>query len=582
MAEEDIELLKLRAKAKAKAERERAASEEQPQETKQPQEDISMKEALLPQFSSMDEQNSFMEKAGALGLDLLSLPGRNIVQGIGKGQEMIPPMESIDPKKRDKKKKPEIGDGLDYTERMAFINQGQDLKGDPSMATEIITDPALLPSMATGGLAGGMIKGAGPMMKALKYGVGGLVEGGVGGGIHQGQKVMEGGEFSGGELMKEAAFGAGMGAGSAAPSEMLKLMGSAARKISSKLSGASEEALKMYGTGRGIGPNKMRALAGRTREIGLSLLDALGPKFDDFIKPEMQRVNQALLKMPPMNVNKPLAFLKSKTIRDNPSPAEQKINKLLEPHIKWLQGFAPKVSDVGGKARANMNNLTPKKYMELRRKVDSDIKWDDEGAAALNNILKDVRGIMRGQLETGATATGNVGYADDMKSVFTKLGKRDDMLELFGKSAKTRNLRAQALMSSILSPKQEAKQEILRDLTEVLGVDFMKRAKITRLASEMGLVQRGDLTADFFPTQTTGRSTLGVGAGGGQIATGLATGRPGLVASGIGTLGLSSPNIGAKMAAGLEGLSRGVASKPQVSKGLSTFMRTAAFGNTNE
>lgn len=576
---EDRERLLLLAKAKAKAEQERAAAQEQPQ---QPQEDISMKEALLPEFSSMEEQDGFMKKAGSLGLDIASLVGRNLVQGIGRAQEMIPPMESIDPKKRDKEKKPEISEGLNYTQRMALINQGLDLKGDPSMATEILTDPALIPSLASGGLVGGMIKGAGPMMKALKYGVGGLTEGAVGGGIHQGEKVVQGGEFSPGEFAGETLAG---GAGAALPgvaSQGLKLMGSAARKISSKLSGASEDALKMYGTGRGIGPNKMRVLAGRTREIGLSLLDALGPKFDDFIKPEMQRVNQALLKMPPMNVNKPLAFLKSKIVKDNPSPAEQKINKLLEPHIKWLQGFAPKVSDVGGKARANMNNLTPKKYMELRRKVDSDIKWDDEGAAALNNILKDVRSIMRGQLETGATATGNVKYAEDMKSVFTKLGKRDNMLELFGKSAKTQNLRAQALMSSILSPKQEAKQEILQDLTEVLGVDFMKRAKIVRLASEMGLVKKGDLTADFFPTQTTGRSTLGLGAGGGQIATGIATGNPVLVGTGLGTLGLSSPNIGAKMASGLEGLSRGTAVKPEITKGLSTFMRTAAFGNTNE
>jgi hypothetical protein len=420
-----------------------------------------------------------------------------------------------------------------------------------SIAGRLVRDPALPVAMATGGAAMGLAGRAG--LSGLKAATAaGALEGAGSATIHQGDKASQGQAMSGKEAALEVGLsaalpgvGAAVGAGARAGN---KLLG----KLAAELSGVSEEALRMHGSGFGPAAKELQAAAGKQHEIGSRLVNALD-NLDDFL-PEKDVVNQALQEMPGVNVTNTIQRLqtaKTGGALSSSRATNAKIDEL--------------VSDLTG-AADQTGNIPAAKFREIRKEID-DLVGDAFGKESGKYVtaLKEARHQMADDLATTAEASGRPEYVEAMRAMAQKLRKADDLKAFLGKSAQTREQRAESFISTLYGKNKEERRKAVAAMGEIFGEDFLADAKLTNLAAELGPEGK----AALMPRQFNGRSLLGPLAGG---ALGYSVG--GQEGGAVG-LALGSPRLAGMALDASGGLARDL-SRPALQKTLAGAGRAAA------
>jgi hypothetical protein len=481
--------------------------------------------ALLPRsFKAAEADAGVLRQAGAGALDALSAPGRAVAAVVDKP---IAPFAYAGAPNA-----PKIGDpgsftaegGRQFANSMA-ATEGQNLPG------KIIRDPALLPSLATGGAAGALVRSAGLTGLGAASAIGGLM-GAESGAIHQTDNAVQGKEVSPLSALGEAAAGAALpvvakGVGMAVHGGN-KLLG----RLAQEFSGVSEEALRTHGAGFGQGAKDLAAAAGKQHEIGQKLVKVLD-NLDDYL-PEKHLVDQALHEMPPVPVTNTIKVLeqaKTGGVLSSSRAVNDKIDGL--------------ISDLTNKADQDGNIAAPV-FRQIRKEIDGLI-GDSFGkeSGAYVNALKQSRYQMADDLVKSAESSGNPDYVDAMKSMSQKLQVADKLKSFLGKSAQTRDTRAESFVSTLFGKNKTDRQEAVKAMEQLFGGDFTAEAKLANLAAELGPEGK----AGLLPRQFTGRAALGptVAALGGHFVNPVA---------GAPALALSSPRLAAGMLSGADAVDR--------------------------
>lgn len=416
-----------------------------------------------------------------------------------------------------------------YLKSYQQISEGKNPQGDPNLVSSIVSDPATLPMTLSGmGTAKWILKGGKWLPTTIKSVLVGSGEGAASGVIHEAEKAVEGGEFEGKGVLKEAAIGGMIPGGIGAVSGVAKLGNVALGKLASQLSNVSEEALRKWGMGVGKGSRELKDIYGKQKEIGDKLLDAL-ENFEKYT-PEKQVVDEALKQMPNIKTDKVVKYLEG-AIDNFPMKNTNKAS------VTSLKNVLSDLKESGG-------DLTATQFKELRRQIDDIVDWNAPGAKKLNNVLKSVRKEMKDELIDAAEKTMNPDYKVAMKSWADKLQKRDALLEEIGASSKVRNRRVGQFLSTLFNKNKEVRQRALENMTDIFGEDFVKQAKLLQMSDEIISPMSGG--AKVLPNLSTGKGSTSFIPGGAQIAAGLQFGQPNLIASGVATAGAASPVIASK------------------------------------
>jgi hypothetical protein len=476
---------------------------------------------FLPRsFKAEEEGAGVLRKAGAGAMDALSLPGRLLgslnandrissTAPIGMGGAMIP----VQPDAVRGRKDPD----RDLAEAMA------DTEGK-SVPQQILRDPALLPAVMTGGAALGLAGRAG--LSGLKAATAaGALEGVGSATIHQADNAVQGKDLN----LKDAALEVGL---SAAMPGAAKVAGAAVKggvklgnkllgRAAEELSGVSEEALRTYGLGMGEGAKKLQAAAGTQHQTGQKLVKMLD-NLDDYL-PEKDVVDQALQQMPAVNVAGTIQRLqgaKTGGALSSSRATNAKIDDL--------------VSDLTG-AADETGNIPAAKFREIRKEID-DLVGDAFGKESNKYVtaLKEARHQMADDLATTAEASGKPEYVEAMRSMAQKLRKADDLKSFLGKSAQTREQRAESFISTLFGKNKEERRKAVAAMGEIFGEDFLTESKLANLAAELGDEGR----AGLLPRQFTGRAALGP-------SLAVLSGSFGPLGAALPPLALASPRIAA-------------------------------------
>lgn len=468
--------------------------------------ETSVMEAVSPRLAreAQDPEGTGLSRFGAASLDALSLPGRFLATAY---------------------KGPVTGISAEELKRGMADIQGQSIPG------QIVRDPALA---ATAPLAGPLLSGA----RAL--GMGGMAavagagaaEGGIGAAVHQGERALAGKEIS----PAGAAFETGLGAVlPVAPSMANKALG----RLASGLSGTSEEALRMYGTGFGKGPKDLKAAAGKANEVGQRLATAVDNAFD--YMPEKAVIDETLKKMPPVNISKTLSILDEKArllekpLIGKPLPAEAQAAKELRNVINSIRGSTS--------AKFQKVIHPAESVRDLRKRLD--LQLDDAMGAdvkdAVDKALIAARSQLKNDLIDAAVASGNPQYVSTMESFANKLQKVDEIKGFLGGNKVDRKFRAESFTANLFGKNKTERQKLVGELGDIFGEDFLQQSKLVRLADELG----PEGVPGLLPAQTTGRALMGGGMMGGGASLAVKTGDPKylmLAAPGM----LASPQVAAK------------------------------------
>lgn len=298
----------------------------------------------------------------------------------------------------------------------------------------------------------------------------------------------------------------------------VELPNKALGKLASELSGVSDDALRMYGTGFGDGAKQLKAAAGTERLIGEKLLDAVDD-FDKFI-PEHNAIKSALNNMEPINGQRIIDVLENAK-----KPGKLKQTRAANEQIDNLLDDVRGMLDRSGRIPA-------KSAFELRKEID-DVIGDAFGKESGNfvNAAKKARYEIKDALKESAEFSGNSEYVEAMNTLAKKMQLADDLKGYIGKSKAAQDRRVESFISNLTGKNSSEKQRVVKQLGELFGDDFLEQSKVARLAYEIG---PGGVPA-FTPRIFTGRSLLGAGLGFyGAGPAGAAVG-----------VGLSSPRIAA-------------------------------------
>jgi hypothetical protein len=162
-------------------------------------------------------------------------------------------------------------------------------------------------------------------------------------------------------------------------------------------------------------------------------------------------------------------------------------------------------------------NIPAVAYREIRKELDQ-LAVDAFGKESNKFItaVKMARHQMADDLVQTAKASRNTEYVDAMQSMADKLRKADDLKAFLGKSAQTREQRAESFISTLFGKNKEERQKAVTAMGEIFGEDFIQQSKLASLAAELGEGGKPSI----LPRQFTGRSALGPILSGGIIATG--------------------------------------------------------------
>lgn len=493
---------------------------------KDPKPDAGGYQAVLPRTYQAD---GLGKQAIGAGLDVLSLPGRAVASST---EHPIAPFAyagaNYSPKSGEQGSfTPEGGKNL--------LNSLSDTEGS-NAAGKIARDPALIPSLMVGGLALGAAGRLG--LTGLKAAsAAGAAMGAGSAAIHQTDNAVQGKEFSPLAAAAEVATGAALpvvGKGiSVVAHGGNKLLG----RLAQEFSGVSEDALRTYGSGFGQGAKDLAASAGKQHEIGQKLVNVLD-NLDEYL-PEKVVVDKALHEMPPVNVGKTVVVLEQAK-KGGALASTRATHGKIDGLIEDLKGAADETGHVPAV-----------QFRAIRKEID-DLVGDAFGKESGQYVsaLKQARYQMADDLVKSAEASGSPEYVEAMKTMAQKLQTADKLKSFLGKSAQTRDNRAESFVSTLFGKNKTDRLQAVKAIEDLFGGDFVAESKLANLAAELGPEGK----AGLLPRQFTGRAALGptVAALGGHFVSPFAA---------MPSLALSSPRIASGVLAGSGALSR-LANRP--------------------
>ncbi len=515
-----------------------------------PKPPMSLGESLFPRTSNaVDQGLSYPRQAVGAGLDLLSLPGRSadaLVSTKSQGDPYAATMGQSFGMRGQRFEQDGIAQSLGDTEGKSTLGK-------------IVRSPATMASLIAAPLAGGLAGAAGLKgLGAVSAAAGG--EGLASAAANQGENIAQG------KAIDPLSAGIETGLSAALPGAG-KLVGLAAKgtnkflgRLAQELSGISEEALRTYGTGLGQGAKDLAAQAGKQDEIGKKLVNVLD-NLDDYL-PEKQIVDAALEKMPPVNAQNAIAALEA-----SKTPGRLKSTRASNQKIEEM------ISDI--RSLGGESGMVPAAdFRALRKDIDAEIgdAFGKESGAYVT-ALKKARGQMAADLVETAKETGNPEYVSAMQSMAKKIQTADDLKRFLGKSASTREQRAESFIANLHGKNKTERQKVVAQMGELFGDDFLAESKMAHLAAEFG--ESG--SPGLLPKQTTGRALLGGGLGVG--AGFLGGGVPGAAVG----FALSSPRLSAGMLSGSTTIANGAEFLgKKLPRPIGIGVRPLAFGKEKE
>jgi hypothetical protein len=145
----------------------------------------------------------------------------------------------------------------------------------------------------------------------------------------------------------------------------------------------------------------------------------------------------------------------------------------------------------------------PDLIKKLRVMLDKEVgdAYGKESGAYLTAVKK-TRHWLAERLADNAKGTP---YEDIMRGMAQKYQLADEFDQILGKSAITKDFRAQSFIDNLFGRDKEKRQKMVELLGKIYGKDFLEKARLTQWAKELGPTGAPTL----FPRQTTGRALLG-------------------------------------------------------------------------
>lgn len=317
--------------------------------------------------------------------------------------------------------------------------------------------------------------------------------------------------------------------------------------LAEEASGVPQEALRAWGTKPGR--EAIQANAGKEAQIGRDLAQRVD-NFDEFI-PEKAIVDEALENMPPVKLDKTIRALKDSkvpaTFQNAPPPRIEITPEYIEDLGKGMfkstkqpiytkvhpeeikvtpTGEARQLSVIptGDAANKKIDDLidrliavsgedphtgalqpVPAKQLRGIRAaydVEAEAAFNKDYRAPLENALIKARGQMAEGLRESAQASGRPEFVDAMAEYSRKLQLADELKKFLGGDPVTRKHRAEGFVKNLLNEGKTTQQQLLRDLEDVFGGDFMSRVQSAKWGKQLG----PDGAPTLLPRQTTGRS----------------------------------------------------------------------------
>lgn len=293
-------------------------------------------------------------------------------------------------------------------------------------------------------------------------------------------------------------------AGTAVPKATLGLSARIIEKpaswLSEEITGVPAEVLKKYGWGPKFseGARNIRAAAGTEAELGNMLVNKIH-NMDQYL-PERAVIEQAIPNMPPVPVMRVIETLEGAK-KPGLLKESKAINDKIEEKIKEIR-------EISGKSGV----IPAQQVLDLRKELDAvvDDAFGQESGAYIT-ALKKARHTLAEDLVTSAKASGNPEYATAMSSMADKLQKIDKLKRWLGKSTDVQTDRSQQFISTLFGKNKEARQKVVKDLSDIFGEDIFGEAKNAYMAGQLG--PKGIPT--ILPRQTTGRALMGPALAGG-------------------------------------------------------------------
>lgn len=271
-------------------------------------------------------------------------------------------------------------------------------------------------------------------------------------------------------------------------------------------------------------------------DLGQKLADRI-KNFDQYL-PNAADVDAMVAKLPPIKANDiTTALEKSKTALSSGAYATP-ADKATDDAIGQLVDMVNKAADKDGKIPAALAR-------QIKQRYDAAVgdAFGKESSAYVT-ALKNGRHDIAKALENAAEESGIPEYKQAMQDYTRRLSAVDKISSQLGATDATRRARAESFVSNLYGKNKTQQQKNMADLADILGEDFAQQAQAIGTAK----VAMPGGSLPIFPTHTTGRSMLGLGAAG-SVASG-----GGGALAGLPIAAMSSPMLASGLVAGSRGL----------------------------
>jgi hypothetical protein len=281
-------------------------------------------------------------------------------------------------------------------------------------------------------------------------------------------------------------------------------------KLAEETSGSSLESLKMLKNN----PEALKKAYNTQYQIGEKIVDMVD-NIDDYM-PERKVVNDAIKKMPEINVDNVIKTLENSIEPDAVGVGAKTANKRIKMMIDDIKKSSTKQSAVTdaytGKLISEEQLTVPaKKMLDIRRQIDNEAKaaFGTDRMDYIQKAQVNARSTIKNDLVEAAKKSGNDDYVTAMETWSDKIEKTEKLKRYLGKDAATREARAQSFVTNFFKGSKEAQQRVLKDFQEIYGTDVISEIKMAQLAEQIG----NEGSGSWLPRWSTGRSVLSKGAG---------------------------------------------------------------------
>lgn len=375
----------------------------------------------------------------------------------------------------------------------------------------IASDPTMIGGVAKQGLKAGAKTAAG---QAIKKKTKGAIEGALGEGSI--------------ERIKELP-------GKLKPSEMISEAGELA-------TGIDKEVLRKWSTK--AGRKELRAAYGSQDEVGQEIIDFVR-NFDERF-PEHKQITKMLENMKPIQLKDVVKTLKGGKVK-NPIGANLAMNKKIDtlvdqiedkielPDTKftWGKRLSPATKDIMGQTTAKASvlpggsrivkgktirkkELSATEFRDLRKQLDDEVEaaFDKEFRSGYEKSLTKGRKSMMESLKKAAKDSGMPQYENLMELYAKKVGTMERVKSNLGKGLRRQEETAESYVANIGSFGKTQKLQNLKDLDEMFGKDFAKKAQLAQEARQLGKAGKDKLEVPLGPKFQTGAKWTAIALGG--------------------------------------------------------------------